>query len=219
MNSLEFIKQHVTEWPVTVYITDNVTLHDNGAVYFGPMTEPHVDLSEHFAPSYYDGKVWTREEFEACGVVEYRYNDQCANPLLKREDDKYFYNIEGDWCEYNILPTSHWEHAVKISDSMAANYLKKPFSERKDGLFDAIEIETVNNVTSSNKYERELTDRQGNSATVDVYDVLQAFNVTCPATQHAIKKLLCTGVRGHKDGDTDLLEAREAITRAIELRS
>lgn len=69
-----------------------------------------------------------------------------------------------------------------------------------------------------NKYERDLTDSQGNSATVDVYDVLHAFNVTCPATQHAIKKLLCTGVRGHKDGGTDLLEAREAITRAIELR-
>lgn len=70
---------------------------------------------------------------------------------------------------------------------------------------------------SSNKYEREITDRQGNSATVDVYDVLKAFEVTCPATQHAVKKLLCSGLRGHKDLQTDLIEAKESIIRAIEL--
>lgn len=147
MNSLEFIKQHVTEWPSDKYHT--VLLYSNGfavlANKFEPVVGVHsIDLSEHFAPDYYDGKVWTREEFEASTGID----------------------------------------------------------------------ATV----SSNKYERELTDSQGNSAIIDVYDVLQAFNVTCPATQHAIKKLLCTGVRGHKDGDTDLLEARESITRAIELR-
>lgn len=70
---------------------------------------------------------------------------------------------------------------------------------------------------SSNKYERGISDRQGNSATVDVYDVLKAFNVTCPATQHAVKKLLCSGLRGHKDLQTDLIEAKESIIRAIEL--
>lgn len=70
---------------------------------------------------------------------------------------------------------------------------------------------------SPNKYEREITDRKGNSAVVDVYDVLKAFNVTCPATQHAVKKLLCSGLRGHKDLQTDLLEAKESIVRAIEL--
>lgn len=72
-------------------------------------------------------------------------------------------------------------------------------------------------VVSSNKYEREITDRQGDSAVVDVYDVLKAFEVTCPATQHALKKLLCSGLRGHKDLQTDLLEAKESITRSIEL--
>ncbi|AHK11854.1 hypothetical protein S349_64 [Shewanella sp. phage 3/49] len=70
---------------------------------------------------------------------------------------------------------------------------------------------------SSNKYEREITDRYGKSSHVDVYDVLLAFDVTCPATQHAIKKLLCSGVRGHKDAAQDLIEAKESITRAIEL--
>lgn len=54
---------------------------------------------------------------------------------------------------------------------------------------------------------------------VDVYDVLMAFNVTNPATQHAIKKLLMPGNRGRKDKLTDLKEAYQSIARAIELES
>ena len=50
-------------------------------------------------------------------------------------------------------------------------------------------------------------------------DVLMAFNVTNPATQHAIKKLLMPGNRGHKDKLTDLKEAYQSIVRAIELES
>lgn len=53
--------------------------------------------------------------------------------------------------------------------------------------------------------------------TLDVYDVLQAFAVTNPATQHAVKKLLCAGLRGHKDKMQDLTEALKSIERAIEL--
>ena len=52
---------------------------------------------------------------------------------------------------------------------------------------------------------------------VDVYAVIDAFNVTCPARQHAIKKLLCTGIRGKGDALQDLKEARDAITRAIQM--
>jgi hypothetical protein len=52
---------------------------------------------------------------------------------------------------------------------------------------------------------------------IDVYSVLVAFSVTCPATAHATKKLLCAGQRGHKDRLTDLREARSAIERAIQL--
>jgi len=54
---------------------------------------------------------------------------------------------------------------------------------------------------------------------VDVYDVLMVFNVTNPATQHAIKKLLMPGNRGHKDKITDLKESYQSIARAIELES
>jgi hypothetical protein len=52
---------------------------------------------------------------------------------------------------------------------------------------------------------------------VDVYDVLVAFGVTNPADQHAIKKMLMPGKRGHKDGIQDRREAIQSLHRAIEL--
>ena len=68
------------------------------------------------------------------------------------------------------------------------------------------------------KLESKYSKRIGKEI-VDVYDVLMAFNVTNPATQHAIKKLLMPGNRGHKDRLTDLKEAAQSIARAIELES
>jgi hypothetical protein len=78
-----------------------------------------------------------------------------------------------------------------------------------------------------NKYQRRITgivedierkDRQMSGVMIiDVYDVLKAFDITCPATAHAIKKLLAAGERGHKDKQTDLDEAIQSIQRAKEL--
>ena len=51
----------------------------------------------------------------------------------------------------------------------------------------------------------------------DFYDVLDAFGAACPDTQHAIKKLLMSGKRGHKTELGDLMEARASIDRAIDL--
>lgn len=64
-----------------------------------------------------------------------------------------------------------------------------------------------------NNYQREI--KPGVAA--DVYDVLVAFNVTCPATAHAIKKLLAAGQRGFKNAEQDKREAIASIERSIEL--
>lgn len=65
---------------------------------------------------------------------------------------------------------------------------------------------------SENKYNRSCK-----GIKIDVYDVLQAFDVTNPALQHLIKKALCAGLRGHKDRKQDLNEILESAKRAIEL--
>lgn len=70
---------------------------------------------------------------------------------------------------------------------------------------------------SGSKYLRDIRCLVGGKA--DVYAVLDAFNVTCPARQHAIKKLLCSGIRGKGDVMQDLQEARDAIDRAIQMEA
>jgi hypothetical protein len=54
---------------------------------------------------------------------------------------------------------------------------------------------------------------------IDVYAVLDAFAVTCPARQHAIKKLLCSGIRGKGDVLQDLKEAADAADRALQMET
>ena len=56
-------------------------------------------------------------------------------------------------------------------------------------------------------------------AWIDVYDILHAYQVTNPGDQHAIKKMLMPGKRGHKDAEKDRAEAIQSLQRAIELES
>lgn len=67
-----------------------------------------------------------------------------------------------------------------------------------------------------NKYARSIPHGKDH---IDVYDVLIIFEVTDPAIQHAIKKLLACDQRGHKDTLEDLQEAKQSIDRAIEIVS
>lgn len=54
---------------------------------------------------------------------------------------------------------------------------------------------------------------------IDVYRVLKLWNVTDPTIQHAIKKLLASGERGHKDEGQDIKEAVDSLVRGLEMRS
>ncbi len=69
------------------------------------------------------------------------------------------------------------------------------------------------------KYLRTIypADGVGSPIQVDIYQVLVAFGVTCQATGHCIKKLLCAGTRGKGDRLADLIGADAALSRAIDL--
>lgn len=68
-------------------------------------------------------------------------------------------------------------------------------------------------MTKHTKYSREIAP----DVWVDVYDVLEAFNVTCPALQHLVKKALAPGQRGHKTALEDIKEVLASAKRALEL--
>ena len=65
-----------------------------------------------------------------------------------------------------------------------------------------------------NKYKRKCKGIE-----LDTYDILKAYEVTNPAIQHAIKKLLAGGKRGYKDIQQDYQEAIASIYRGIELEA
>jgi hypothetical protein len=52
---------------------------------------------------------------------------------------------------------------------------------------------------------------------IDVYRVLELFNVTDPCIQHAVKKLLVAGGRGHKGMEKDIREAIVSLNRKLEM--
>ena len=58
-----------------------------------------------------------------------------------------------------------------------------------------------------------------NIAEIDVYAVLNLFEVTDPCLQHIVKKALCAGKRGHKDMMEDLQNIIDTAIRAVELNS
>ena len=68
------------------------------------------------------------------------------------------------------------------------------------------------NADKNSKYDVEIK-----GSTLDVYDVLKAWNVTNPALQHLIKKALQAGNRGHKTLDQDMDDIVASAIRAREL--
>jgi hypothetical protein len=66
---------------------------------------------------------------------------------------------------------------------------------------------------SGNKYLRKIpTNEIGLS---DIYDVLHAYDVKSHPRAHAIKKLLCAGIRGKGSELQDISEAIDALQRDL----
>ena len=54
--------------------------------------------------------------------------------------------------------------------------------------------------------------------TLDVYRVINIFGVSDPCIQHALEKLLCSGVRGHKDQAKDIQDVIDTLERWKQMR-
>lgn len=91
-----------------------------------------------------------------------------------------------------------------------------------DTLHSAIEFATtgvtenvLDKTDKGEKYMVTIRNRKtGESIKVDVYDVLEAFEITCSAMAHAIKKLLMPGKRGSKGYDKDCDEAINSVEQS-----
>lgn len=117
-----------------------------------------------------------------------------------------YLNARGGWSPpvMDDAPYNHGSDVYCFPDPLAAavdadlsKLLPKPFTP--------------------NKYTRNLLALDGRMVPVDVYAVLAAFPTGSSSVDHAIKKLLAPGQRGHKDRLQDLKEARASLDRAIQM--
>lgn len=53
---------------------------------------------------------------------------------------------------------------------------------------------------------------------IDIYRLLELFEVTCPVAQHIVKKALAAGKRGAKDQAKDMSDIADSANRWIEMR-
>jgi hypothetical protein len=75
--------------------------------------------------------------------------------------------------------------------------------------------ESIEEIDKGAKYKRTIRDRNtGETIQGDIYDVLEAFKITCPAMAHAIKKLMMPGQRGGKGYDKDCNEAINSVEQS-----
>jgi hypothetical protein len=54
---------------------------------------------------------------------------------------------------------------------------------------------------------------------LDVYRLLDLFKVTCPVSQHIVKKALAAGQRGHKDTRRDWQDIADSAARRLQMIS
>lgn len=132
-------------------------------------------------------------------------------------DPEWFYPFKSKYC-WKIMgsPSDIMRYRYKIyhvddEESGYAAVDNEADEEYYESIYKSEELPTTNN-----KYMRYIV-KDGVQVGVDVYDVLQAFEVTDPCLQHLIKKALCAGLRGHKDRKQDLLDILASSKRAIEL--
>ncbi len=75
--------------------------------------------------------------------------------------------------------------------------------------------DSLEEIDKGAKYKKTIRDRDtGETIKGDVYDVLEAFGIACPARQHAVKKLLMPGQRGSKGYDKDCNEAINSVEQS-----
>lgn len=104
-----------------------------------------------------------------------------------------------DWVAANKVTT--------VEDDITHDFLDNLMEKAA-----AIEI-TDENIIPKNKYMREIHA----GVWVDVYDVIEAFEVTDGGFQHALKKILACGKRGHKDESEDRKDILVSVKRSNEI--
>lgn len=115
--------------------------------------------------------------------------------------------------DYSVRPQTHREPTIAEMEAEKRAEYNKRFA-----FVDATKTHQ-NAQEPTNKYSREIIGLDGKTCQVDVYRVLEAFEVDSHAIAHSIKKLLAPGKRHAKTREQDLKEAIKSIEAELLLMS
>lgn len=135
-----------------------------------------------------------------------------AQPTMVKEDEGY---IEYVW---GTTPTSMSEE----SNTHSIEVFRKHYNiVHKAVIASSPKLEvippSVSDTESKNKYTKGIMGFCGKIVLVNVYRVLDAFEVINPQLQHLIKKALCVGQRGHKSTLQDYKDILDSAQSAYDM--
>ena len=129
--------------------------------------------------------------------------------------------------EYVLNSVDEEVRELEFNQLMAIGKLKRLMNERKSSAVSKVNLDIKRAVKSTinaeldkpvnselkdgDKYIRTIYGLCGTPVKVDIYRVLDAFPTDSSAMDHAAKKVLCAGLRGHKDKLTDIDNAIESL--------
>lgn len=118
------------------------------------------------------------------------------------------YDADGNPQFYNVTLDDKLESVYRAYPAELERANMQPQRVKPDKEFDPIGTQ-VNVVTQKhNHYYRTCP-----YDAIDVYRILDLFEVKDPCAQHAIKKLLALGNRGHKNASKDVQDVIDTMTR------
>ena len=146
----------------------------------------------------------TNDVFKSRRPVTERYGD---SDYLKYEMNKY----------RKQLNSNHNDHSTKWTPQYILHLFDVTDYALKEAFLNIVQsFNPIKTVISDNREDVDVyldEDIYIDREWIDVYDVINGFNITDAATQHAVKKILMCGARGHKDKEQDLMEIISALSR------
>jgi len=141
-------------------------------------------------------------------------NRACPNCTGRVHAKKVVSDLPPDWLD-DLMDEVN---AETDGDIVTMDNMKELLNEANDSVKHIVRparmgLTEDRNVIPRNKYMREVAP----GIWIDVYDIIDAFDVTDGGMQHALKKILACGSRGHKDEEEDRSDILASIVRSNEI--
>ena len=165
------------------------------------------------------GKKYVSEKAGIVGCIAERYNTFIV------ENDDFCYHVDAQGKALNVDDDEaggfdlmcEASFDIEDEDNFDVAKVLHNFLETEDGkeFMKNLKPEVKPKETKHEHYFKDVSQLDK----IDVYAVLHLFEVTDPCIQHAVKKLLCTGKRGHKDFQKDIQDSIDSLVRCQELHN